>query len=310
MMTNVIKNFLNTPNGRPGWADYFLRFGYRVYLTDPTQRGRSPTIPGEEGGIVGIVAAKDTEQYFTASSRYPDLWPQARLHTQWPGTGLRGDPVFDAFYASQVQLTTNSTLSDMMNRRAEIDLLERIGPAIIVTHSQSGPWGWALADARPDLVKGIVAIEPEGPPFVNEAGPTGPPRTWGLTRLPVKYEPEVLDPDKDLPTEVVPAPPGKERDLRPCTRQKEPVKKLANLSKVPVLLINGEASFHAPFEYCTYGFLKQAGVNAEWLDLGAKGIKGNGHFLFMEKNSLRIAAEVQKWLSKAEGHGDLLYYSD
>jgi pimeloyl-ACP methyl ester carboxylesterase len=43
--------------------------------------------------------------------------------------------------------------------------LDRIGPAIILTHSQSGPFGWLIADARPNLVKAIVALEPSGPPF-------------------------------------------------------------------------------------------------------------------------------------------------
>jgi pimeloyl-ACP methyl ester carboxylesterase len=42
-------------------------------------------------------------------------------------------------------------------------LLDRIGPAIILTHSQSGPFGWLIADARPKLVKAVVAVEPAGP---------------------------------------------------------------------------------------------------------------------------------------------------
>lgn len=38
-------------------------------------------------------------------------------------------------------------------------------------HSQAGPFGYELADVRPELVKGLVALEPEGPPSENYAGP-------------------------------------------------------------------------------------------------------------------------------------------
>src|SRR3954467_8804921 len=34
-------NFLGTPDGRPGWADYFLRQGYAVYVVDQPRRARS-----------------------------------------------------------------------------------------------------------------------------------------------------------------------------------------------------------------------------------------------------------------------------
>ena len=34
-------NWLGTPDGRPGWADYFLAQGYLIYLVDQPARGRS-----------------------------------------------------------------------------------------------------------------------------------------------------------------------------------------------------------------------------------------------------------------------------
>ena len=45
-----------------------------------------------------------------------------------------------------------------------VALLDKIGPAIVLTHSQSGAYGWLIADARPKLVKALVSIEPNGPP--------------------------------------------------------------------------------------------------------------------------------------------------
>ncbi len=43
--------------------------------------------------------------------------------------------------------------------------------------------------------------------------------------------------------------------------------------------------------------LVAAGVNAEWLDLPAAGIKGNTHMIMMDTNSDQIAARVQNWMA-------------
>lgn len=195
-----------------------------------------------------------------------------------------------------MQLQTSAFISDDNNKAADVALLERIGPCILVTHSQSGPYGWVAADARPDLVKGIVAIEPEGPPFVSESfGPSGPTRVYGVTRLPLRYFPPVQDPSRDLKTVVVP-PSGP--NLSSCILQAESPRRLVGLARVPVVLITGEASYHAPYDHCTVLYLRQAGVEVAFMDLGAMGVKGNAHFLFMEKNNLEIAGLVAGWLGQ------------
>jgi hypothetical protein len=69
-----------------------------------------------------------------------------------------------------------------------------------------------------------------------------------------------------------------------------------------VLEILGEASFHAPIEYCTAKYLKQAGVKVDFVNLGTAGLPGNGHFSFMEKNNIEIAEKVvMPWLKKVGG---------
>jgi hypothetical protein len=55
-------------------------------------------------------------------------WPQAHFHTQWPGKGAPGDPVFDHFFASQVTGMAGSVVQ--FNRNARLALLDKIGPAI------------------------------------------------------------------------------------------------------------------------------------------------------------------------------------
>ena len=236
-------------------------------------------------------------KYFTTFEKYaPTEWPQASLHTQWPGTGIVGDPIFDAFYASQVPFQISPFVSDDNAKTAYDALLDKIGPAVLVTHSQSGPHGWVSADARPNLVKGIIAIEPEGPPFVNEVGPTGPARVDGITRLPLLYDPPVANVTRDLKTVTVPPPEGKQ--YTPCTIQADPARKLVNLAKIPVVIVTGEASYHATYDYCFEKFFTQTGVPFTWLDLGSEGIRGNGHFLFLEKNNLEIAGLVANWLAE------------
>lgn len=204
-----------------------------------------------------------------------------------------------------MQLQINASVSDELTKPAYNALMDKVGPALLITHSQSGPYGWVAADSRPKLVKGVIAIEPEGPPFVNEVGPTGPPRTNGITRLPLLYDPPVTDPATDLKTTEIPPPPGK--SYTACTLQAEPAKKLVNLASVPVLLITGEASFHAPYDYCTIKFFEQTGVPVSWLDLGREGVRGNGHFLYLEKNSLDIVPLVRDWLERTvDGVSELI----
>ena len=42
-------DWLQTPDGRPGWAYNFLDMGYVVYMTDFPTRGRSQYVPGVDG---------------------------------------------------------------------------------------------------------------------------------------------------------------------------------------------------------------------------------------------------------------------
>ena len=70
-----------------------------------------------------------------------------------------------------------------------------------VLGAEDGAWAAELADARPKLVKGVLAIEPNGPPF-HENALTGPPswfkdgplgRPWGITRGPLTYSPAATE---------------------------------------------------------------------------------------------------------------------
>ena len=162
-------NFLSTPDGRPGWADQFLRAGYAVYVIDWPGHGKSNYV-APVYGAPGLVPTEAREKRFTRPKDFSDNWPQAQKHTQWPGSGRKGDPIFDHFLASQSITPTAvvkgaGPLNERLTADALVALLDKIGPAIVLAHSMSGKPGWLLADARPKLVKGMLAVEPNGPPF-------------------------------------------------------------------------------------------------------------------------------------------------
>lgn len=149
---------------------------------------------------------------------------------------------------------------------------------------------------RPKKVKGIIQLEPSGPPFtLRPPFGTDPAFAFGLTDLPIGYFPAAGLHAENIKTTIIPA---KGPDYNDCIVQKEPVKKLTNLAKIPELVVTGEASFHAPYDYCTVKYLRQVGVDVEFADLGKDGIHGNGHMFFMEKNNIEIADRVYKWLKK------------
>ena len=76
-----------------------------------------------------------------------------------------------------------------------------------------------------------------------------------------------------------------------CYVQKEPARKLPNL-KMPILVVMGQASYHAPYDHCTVKYLQQAGANPTFMRLADQGIKGNSHVMMNEKNNKEIAAAI------------------
>ena len=96
----------------------------------------------------------------TASKRpSSDAWPQVGLHSQWPGSGQPGTPTFDQFLAAARPSIADMAQAESSLMSALLELLERDGPAAIVTHSQPALAGWRLAEERPDLVQASVAID-------------------------------------------------------------------------------------------------------------------------------------------------------
>jgi pimeloyl-ACP methyl ester carboxylesterase len=280
-------NWLTTPDGRPGWAEWLASRGWKVYVVDQPARGRSAWLPDHDIPLIPVPALA-IEKMFTAPKEHKS-WPRAELHTQWPCTGRTGDPVFDQYYASVVPAIDLSASEPLM-RDAGAALLDRIGPAILIPHSQGGQLSWLIGDARPDLVKGIIALEPSGPPYrdlVERHSIPKKTRFYGLTTEPLRYDPEVT---QSSPLEF------RQEPETGYWAPQGPPRRLVNLSKFPIALVTAQASYHVAYDHFTVRYLKEAGANVEHVRLEDRGIYGNGHMFMLEKNSDEIVALVEDLL--------------
>jgi pimeloyl-ACP methyl ester carboxylesterase len=296
-------SLIQTPDGRPGWAYDFVNQGYTVYMMDYPGTGRSAYVPGVDGTVTPPRSGPLMEEVWSGgrpAATPQSSWPQAKKYTQWPSDapnkGKMGDPVFDYFAKTELQSVTNPNNAQIISD-AVVQLLDLIGqPVVLMVNSGVASSGWVIADARPKLVKGILAAEPVAPPVENaERGSTGPGRLWGVTSLPIHYDPPIKDPSELRPVreEKTDGP-----DLIPCWIQQEPAHKLVNLQGIPVLEVSGEASYHRPYSHCVAKWLNQAGVKASYVRLEDVGLPGNGHQMMSEKNSAGIAKFFMSWLDK------------
>lgn len=291
--------WLNTPDGRKGWASFFVERGYLVYIVDITSVGRSSENEFDIFPMKIATTVSITENAYTAPELI-DPYPQSVNHTQWPGSGTKGDPTFDAFTASMIPLGSNATSGELSMREAGCKLLEMIGlKSYIISHSAGATYASLMSDECPNLIQGSINLEPGNTPFQSLVGNStvpavgySPSRECGLTNTMLQYDPPIKNCSQLEPVEVGPDTPGN----RSCYLQTSPAHTLPNIAKVPYVLLTGAASPHITYDHCMVAFLKQAGVDAEWIKLGDLGIEGNGHFLHLEENNLQIARVVETWM--------------
>ena len=110
------------------------------------------------------------ERELTASASCAPLsWPSARRHNKWPGTGRRGDPVFANYCAGRNTAISSPAVRQTLSVTAIVSVLQWLAPTttILVREGGGATAAWLAADRAPQLVAGIIAVEPDGPPFVS-----------------------------------------------------------------------------------------------------------------------------------------------
>ncbi len=261
--------WMDTPDGRPGWAQRLVEQGYVVFAVDRPTQGRSPFSPEIVGDMGPAFAYEEGEEVFFPAKA-------AKEHTQFPFNPSDNESL-DCFIAAFGPLPSDLELWQTMDADRVAKLLDRIGPAIIFTHSASGSDGWLIADRRPHLVAAIVAIEPMGPPFgfTQNIGTL----SWGLTAAPITYQPPQSSPET-----ASAAAPG--------------ALQIPALAGVPVAVVSGETSAQSKYAPKMVEFLVHAGAAAELLHLPDFGVTGNGHGLIYEKNSDEALQPVLRWLEQ------------
>ncbi|MGQ2914677.1 alpha/beta fold hydrolase [Microbacterium aurantiacum] len=285
-------DYLTTPDGRPGWAPLLVQHGHPVYIVDRPGHGRSPYDPAVLGQPAPTWGAEVLAGIFLGDPAGPPLPP----HTRWPGELDGSDDVFEQFIATQGPLMADTSAMHSLERDRLIALLDRIGPAFVVAHSAGGPGAYLAADARPDLVRGLAAVETIGPPFLGQpqAGITLP---WGLAAAAPAYDPPASTVE-ELRLVVDSSGPV------PKALQEEPARMLPGLAQVPIAIVTAQASPFRFFDGHLKDYLDQAGCSSVFLRLEDAGIEGNGHGMMLESNNAEVLAVITDWFAQLVGKDD------
>ncbi len=284
-------DYLGTPDGRAGWSTLLVEQGWVVYVVDRPGHGRSAYIPDALGPMGPPLPIEVLTGIFVPPTEGPGAMPFANLHTQWPGDrNDPNDPALLQFLASGGPFAADAADRQALEQTRLAQLLDKIGPAFVVSNSLGGPAGFLVADARPDLVVGLVQVEPIGPAFNTMFGPDT--LQWGVAAVPMTFDPPAGSPGELSLDHHEPPAPG-----APATvLQNEPARKLSNLAQVPIAVVSGEASVFRFTDGPLVEFLQQAGCDAVHIELADQGVHGNSHGSMFELNNADVLAVVTKWM--------------
>lgn len=254
-----------TPDGREGFQTIFLRRQFPVYLVDQPRRGRA-----SRSTQAGSVPAAPDEQLWFGIFRL-GTWPDFYPGTQFP----RDAASLEQFFRHMVPNLGPIDLE--INVSAVSALFDRIGPAILVTHSHSGGMGWRTAIKNRN-VRAVVSFEP-GSNFVFPEGEVPEP---------LKYTGGVI---RGVPL---------------------PLEEFKALTRVPILIYYGDFIADAPSENpgqdqwrANLAFAREwrdavnrHGGDVTLVHLPEVGIKGNTHFPMSDLNNVEVANHMTAFLEE------------
>lgn len=256
------RTWQTTPDGREGFQNIFLRRGYSVYMIDQPRRGQAgnSTVPG-------TITAAPSDQLFYSFFRIGN-WPD-----YYPGVQFPKDKESLNQYFRQVTPNTGPYDQEIVSD-AVAALYDKIGPGILVTHSQGGGPGW-LAAIKSANVRAVVAYEP-GSSFVfpeNEQPEAMPSLTGTLSPHPVSMD------------------------------------DFMKLTRIPIIVyygdnipdktdIPGQDNWRVRVAMARQWIkaINDRGGDAALVLLPEIGIHGNTHFPFSDLNNLEIADHMEQFL--------------
>jgi hypothetical protein len=259
------KTWETTPDGREGFQNIFLRRGFAVYVIDQPRRGDAgrSTLP------VTITPTPDEQTWFNIFR--VGIWPD-----YFPGVQFSRDP--EALNQYFRQMTPNTGPFDAgVTSDAVAALFSKIGPGILVTHSQGGGPGWLTA-VKSRIVRAIVAYEP-GSGFVFPNGEVPPPM-----------------PSAGGTLEAVGV----------------PLSQFIQLTKIPIIIFYGDNIPEQPHANPAQdqwrvrlamarlwaNAVNRRGGDATVVHLPEVGVRGNTHFPFSDLNNLEVADLLSEFLAK------------
>lgn len=261
------KTWETTPDGREGFQNIFLRRRFAVYVIDQPRRGNA----GRSTVSTTITATPDEQIWFDMFRI--GMWPN-----YFPGVQFSRNPeALNQFFRS---MTPNTGPFDMkVTSDGVSELFNKVGPAILVTHSQGGGPGWLTAIKNRN-VRAIVAYEP-GSNFIFPEGEVPPPMPSSAGIL-----------------EGVGV----------------PLSEFMQLTKIPIVIYFGDNIPEQPtaspgednwrVRLAMARLWKDAvnrhGGDVTLVHLPEIGIRGNTHFAFSDLNNLEIADLLSKFLEKKD----------
>jgi pimeloyl-ACP methyl ester carboxylesterase len=146
-----------TPDGREGWQQFFIRQGWKTYVSDAVERGRSgwasPDIWPTEPQYLTV--DNPWARFRIGSGNWNDN-PEKR--TQFPGSQFPAE----GYLNFMRQVVPRWTTTDAATIAAYTELVDKVCPCVVLVHSQGGQFGQRVAQARPDKVKALILVEPAG----------------------------------------------------------------------------------------------------------------------------------------------------